>query len=184
MSKGKLRIRIDSSRGSPAGAEAAYILRRLAARAGSYAPGIQESLFYAIGQNYKGSTLPRVEEWLSKHSRQLAQLGYHILSRLDAVRSGDLIKWVEQGAGYRAALLAVDACKLYNDKSLPISHAVALIHHDETSGIEDDLPHGVVMVDAGVGRPRFSGVPDMPTLTRAHLQHKHQSVLLYWTGHS
>lgn len=185
MSKGKLRIRIDSSRGSPAGAEAAYILRRLAARAGAYAPGIQESLFYAIGQNNKGATLTLVGEWLRKNSRQLAQLGYHIVHRLEAVRSGELIKWVEAGEGYRAALLGVDAVKLYGDKSLSVSHAVALIRHDETSGIaDDDLPHGVVMVDAGIGRPRFSKVPDISKLTRAHLQHKHQTILMYWTGHA
>ena len=183
MSKGKLRIHIDSSKGSPAGAEAAYILRRLAARAGAYAPGIQESLFYSIAQNYQGSSLDRVEQWLSAHSKQLAHLGYNIVAKLTAIESDEVKTWVDQGMGYRAAVLTVDARTLYKNSSLPSVHAVALVRHDETSGIDDEeLAHGVIMVDAMVGRQRFSTVPD--TLARAHFQRKCQTLRMFWTGYS
>ena len=183
MSKGKLRIRIDSSSGSPAGAEAAYILRRLAARAGAYAPGIQESLFYAIAQNYQGSSLPRVEQWLSANSKQFAHLGYNIVAKLDATPCDKLKTWVDQGMGFRAAVLTVDGRTLYKNSSLPSVHAVALVRHDETSGIVDDeLEHGVVMVDAMVGRQRFSAVPS--TLAHAHYQRKCQTLRMFWAGYS
>lgn len=183
MSKGKLRIRIDSSRGSPAGAEAAYILRRLAARAGTYAPGIQESLFYSVAQSLHGTSLERVEKWLNQNSKQLSHLGYNIQARRNAIASAQVGAWVSEGQGFRAAVLAVDARKLYNDSSLPTRHAVALIHHDETSGIDDDeLAHGLVMVDAMIGRQRFNQLPD--TLARAHFQHKYETLSIFWAGYS
>ena len=182
VSKGKLRIRIDSSRDSPAGAEAAYLLRRLAARAGAYAPGIQEYLFYEIAQNANGSTLDKVEHWLHIQSGKLANLGYQILAKRTAYPSAEIVDWVDKGLGYRAAVLAVDGRKLYEDSSGPSSHAVALMRHDETSGIGEDMEHGVVMIDAMPGKTRFQPVPK--TLARAHFVYKYQTILMFWTGYS
>ena len=182
MSEGKLRIRIDSSRDSSAGAEAAYILRRLAARAGAYAPGIQEYLFYEIAQNANGSTLDKVEHWLHVQSAKLAYLGYQIHAKRTAYPSNEIVNWVDEGMGYRAAVLAVDGSKLYKDSSMGSGHAVGLIRHDETSGITTDMDPGVVMVDAYPSRPRFAPVPD--TLARAHVVFKYQTILMFWAGYS
>jgi hypothetical protein len=183
VSEGKLRIHIGSSRGSPAGAEAAYILRRLAARAGSYAPGIQESLFNEIARRHNGSTLDKVHAWLEGNSGKLAYFGYQVISKRANYAADELVGWVADGMGFRAAVLGVDARKLYKDASLPSGHAVALVRHDETSGIGDEqLDHGVVMVDAMVGRDRVSAVP--ATLERAHFAQKRQTILMYWTGYS
>lgn len=184
MSKGKLRIRIDSSRDSSAGASAAYILRRLAARAGAYAPGIQEYLFYEIAMNNNGSNLDKVELWLQRQSQKLSYLGYQILAKRTAAPSEGIKNWVEEGMGYRAAVMAVNGKVLYGDKSAPEYHAIGLIRHDETSGIDDqfELDHGAVLVDAYPNRPRFDKVPDK--LAKAHFAFKYQTILIFWAGYS
>lgn len=181
--KAKLVIRLESSADSAAGAVTAYLLRRLAARAGAYAPGIQENLFYEIAQNANGSTLDKAERWVHAHSGDLAMLGYNILPRRTAAPTADVIQWVEEGAGFRAAVLAVEGTRLYSNNSLSMAHAVALMWSDHTAGIPDPaLGSGLVMVDAWPAIPKFRRPPGM--LDKAHRAYKYATLLLYWAGYS
>jgi hypothetical protein len=177
-----LVIRLESSSDSAAGAVAAYLLRRLAARAGAYAPGIQENLFYEIAQNANGSNLDKVERWIASNSGKLSVLGYQFLCRRVAAATEDVIGWIEEGKGYRAAILAVDGTRLYGNESTSSSHAVALLINDATAGIADKkVESGLLMADAWPGIARFTRPPR--TLDRAHLAYKYGTLLLSWTGH-
>lgn len=181
--KAKLVIRLESSADSAAGAVAAYLLRRLAARAGAYAPGIQENLFYEIAQNANGSTLDKVERWFESNSGKLSVLGYQFRCRRVAAPTEDVISWVEDGQGYRAAILAVDGTRLYSNKATSTSHAVALMINDATAGIADqNVDSGLLMVDAWPGIAKFTRPPK--TLDRAHITYKYSTLLLNWTGHA
>jgi len=180
--KGKLVIRLESSELSPAGAAAAYLLRRIAARAGSYAPGIQEHLFYEMGQRSNGVSLDQVQTWVKAHSSDLSNLGYYILVRPLAAPTVGIKRWVAEGAGYRAAILATDGARLHQDKKLTGTHAVGLTVHDATSGIDDEsLGNGLLMVDAWPGKTKFSSPP--ATLDVAHRAQKYRTLLMYWSGH-
>ncbi|MCG8420140.1 MAG: hypothetical protein MJE77_19595 [Proteobacteria bacterium] len=180
--KGKLVIRLESSRSSSAGAAAAYLMRRLAARAGSYAPGIQEHLFYEIGQRFNGVGLEQVERWIQAHSDTLSTLGYYILARRVSVPTDAVKEWTARGNGYRAAILMTDGTTLHNDSSLSTSHAVGLTVNDSTSGVADAAPkNGLLMVDPWPGLAKFSNPP--ATLDRAHRAHKYRALLLYWAGY-
>lgn len=180
--KGKLVIRLESSELSPAGAAAAFLLRRIAARAGSYAPGIQEHLFYEMGQRSNGVSLAQVESWIRKHSAALSNLGYYVLVRQLAAPTTGIKRWVTEGEGYRAAILATDGAKLHQDTSLTTTHAVGLTVNDATSGIADDnLGNGLLMIDAWPGKARFTSPP--ATLDVAHRSQQYRSLLMYWSGH-
>ncbi len=180
----KLVIRLDSSRRSAAGAATAYLLRRLAARAGAYAPGIHEFLFNEIAHSY-GTSLDRVEKWLHIQSEKFAALGYQIRSRRTAAPAGDVLAWVNEGNGFRASILIVDGTQLYSKSDPSVTHAVALIYNDPTSGIGDqNLERGLVMIDPWPGLDKFSAVPDGKLLDAAHRVNKYDALLLFWTGHS
>ena len=113
----KLVIPIESTRSSCAGTVAAFIMRRLASRAGAYAPGIQEHLFYQVSQRPLGISLESVEGWLRSKSGTLTDLGYYIYARRIAAPTPDLAEWIQDGKGYRAAILSVDGRRLYSGAS-------------------------------------------------------------------
>lgn len=183
----KLVIPVESSRSACSGAVAAYLMRRLAARAGAYAPGIQEHLFFQIGQRPIGANLDSVESWLRTHGGVLTDLGYYIVQRRLAAPTDALGTWVQEGRGYRAAVLSVDGRALYNGDTRSEGDAVGLTLHDATSGIADGaLPAGVaseslVMVDPWPGVSRVGRPPQ--SLDRAHRAHKYAALLLYWSGY-
>ena len=180
--QGKLLIKLNSSRSSPAGAATAYLLRRLAARAGSYAPGIQEHLFYELGQRSNGNSLEAVEKWVRGHSASLAALGYYILVRPISAPTERITAWVEEGNGYRAAILSTDASKLHKNGSMVGFHAVGITVNDPTSGVQDSqLTNGLMMVDAWPGMTPFSSPP--VTLDVAHRTNKYRALLFYWAGY-
>lgn len=180
--KGKLIIKFESSRTSPAGAAAAFLLRRIAARAGTYAPGIQEHIFYEVLQQSQGASLDRIERWIRTYSEKLAELAYHVMVRPAAARTEPLKEWVVEGKGYRAAILLTDATKLYQDPAMPTTHAVGLTVNDATSGIADDtLGNGLFMIDGWPGNRAFVAAP--ATLDVAQRIHKYRSLLLYWVGY-
>lgn len=181
--KAKLVIRIESSADSAAGAAAAYLLRRVAARAGAYAPGIQENLFYEISQNARGSSVDKVGRWLEIQDERLAVLGYNIQARRVAAPAVELLPWVEGGRGYRAAILSVDASRLYGDVSMPTFHAVGLMWCDATAGVPDaSLADGPVMIDAWPKNPTFVRPPK--TLDAAGRPYKYAALIVYWSGYS
>ena len=51
-----------------AGAATAYLLRRIAYRAGSYAPGIQEYIFHELNSAREGGSIEKVQGWFARRS--------------------------------------------------------------------------------------------------------------------
>lgn len=183
----KLVIPVESSRSACSGAVTAYLMRRLAARAGAYAPGIQEHLFFQIGQRPIGANLDSLESWLRSHGGVLTDLGYYIMQRRIAAPTDALGEWVQDGKGYRAAVLSVDGRALYNGDTRSEGDAVGLTLHDATSGIADgalpgDVPsESLVMIDPWPGVSRVARPPR--SLDLAHRAHKYAALLLYWSGY-
>jgi hypothetical protein len=163
------------------------LLRRLAARAGAYAPGIQEHLFYQVSQRPLGGSLESVEGWLRAKGGTLSDLGYYLLARRTAAPTADLSDWIHEGQGYRAAILGVDGRRLYNGVTKSEGDAVGLALYDATSGIaDDDRPKDVadaalVMIDPFPGVPTFLAPPR--SLDIAHGSQKYATLLLFWTGY-
>ena len=48
-----------------AGAATAYLLRRIAYRAGAYAPGIQEHMFHELNTATEGGSIEKVHRWFN-----------------------------------------------------------------------------------------------------------------------
>ena len=51
------------------GAATAYLLRRIAYRAGAYAPGIQELIFHELNTSREGGTIEKVQRWFNSRSQ-------------------------------------------------------------------------------------------------------------------
>ncbi|MEM9491845.1 MAG: hypothetical protein AAGC55_22055 [Myxococcota bacterium] len=182
-SKARLVIKLESSRSAGAGALAAYLLRRLASRAGSYAPGIHEHIFFEVTNSSRGGTLGQVEKWLVGRSSIMSELGYYVHQRPVKAPTDDVIEWIDKGDGYRAAILMTDGVALYGNSSLSGRHAVGLSMHDATSGANgNSLEEGLMMIDPWPGLDRFCAPP--ATLERAHRLSKYSALLMYWIGHA
>ncbi len=184
----KLVIPFETSRTAGAGAVAAYLMRRIAARAGAYAPGIQEHLFFQIGRRPIGASLDSLAGWMQAQGGTLTGLGYYILQRRMPAPTADVSAWVEAGEGFRAAVLSVDGRRLHKGGAGDQGAAVGLTVYDDTCGIaedkrpEDVAPAGLVMFDPW---PTFTPfVTPPPSLERAHLANKFAALLLYWSGHA
>jgi hypothetical protein len=162
-------------------------MRRLAARAGAYAPGIQEHLFYQVSQRPLGASLESVEACLRARGSTFSDLGYYFLARRTAAPTEDLFDWVQEGKGYRAAILSVDGRRLYNGVTRSEGDAVGLTLYDATSGIAEDqrpldvIDASLVMIDPWPGVPTFLMPPR--SLDTAHGAQKYATLLLYWTGY-
>jgi hypothetical protein len=89
-----------------AGAVAAYVCRRIASRAGAYAPGIQEAVFEQLQRAEYGATVDAVRRWFDDHARALIELGYRLGCRAVAEPGSALVPWVAAGRGYRGAIVA------------------------------------------------------------------------------
>src|SRR5436190_18762335 len=79
------------------GAATAYLLRRIAYRAGAYAPGIQEVVFHELNTARDGSSLERVQRWFGGRVTALHELGYRLQCRRAALPTAELLEWVRQG---------------------------------------------------------------------------------------
>ncbi len=166
------------------GAATAYLLRRIAYRAGAYAPGIQEYVFFDLANfAQSGGTLDAVQRWFGSRVGDLQELGYRLNARRVAEPTPTILEWVKGGVGYRGAVIPTDYQRLHPQESEPnISHAVALSMDRADSGTEDDL----VVVDPWPGTklraPDRTKVPN--TLEAAHRDFKYNAIIFYWTGWS
>src|SRR3954470_19381831 len=84
-----------------AGAATAYLLRRIAYRAGAYAPGIQESLFHELNTSREGGSIDKVQRWFGGRGTSLQELGYRLQCRRVTTPTPAILDWVKQGKGYR-----------------------------------------------------------------------------------
>ena len=136
------------------GAATAYLLRRIAYRAGAYAPGIQEFMFHELNTSREGGSLEKVQRWFATRVTSLHELGYRLQCRRVATPTSAVLDWVRAGRGYRGAMIPTNYTKLHvpgsagkdvGDKN--VNHAVGVtIDRLETKADED-----LVMIDPWPG---------------------------------
>jgi hypothetical protein len=166
------------------GAATAYLLRRIAYRAGAYAPGIQEYVFFDLA-NYSqaGGTIDAVQRWFGAKVADLQELGYRLNARRVAEPTPTILDWVKAGVGYRGAVIPTDFRRLHPQESdMDISHAVAVTMDRYDGATDDDL----VVVDPWPGTklkgPDRIKVPS--ALEAAHRDFKYNAIIFYWAGWS
>src|SRR5436190_5523710 len=138
-----------------AGAATAYLLRRIAYRAGAYAPGIQEQIFHELNTSREGGSIEKVQHWFTGRVSSLHELGYRLQCRRVATPTSAILEWVRAGRGYRGAMLPTTYKRLHPvagaagkdvaDDS--IAHAVGVTIDRLESTAEEDL----VMIDPWPG---------------------------------
>jgi hypothetical protein len=172
------------------GAATAYLLRRIAYRAGAYAPGIQEHMFHELNTTNEGGTLERVQRWFAARVSALHELGYRLQCRRVATPTMAILEWVRAGRGYRGAMLPTSFKKLHPQPGAAgndifedgVPHAVGItIDRLEPTSDED-----LVMIDPWpgvIGGARDRGkVP--PMIESAHREKNFHALVYYWVGWS
>ena len=171
-----------------AGAVTAYVLRRIAYRAGAYAPGIQEHVFHELNTSREGGSIEKVQRWFSANHAMLHQLGYRLQSRRVATPTPAILDWVRAGRGYRGAMLPTNYGKLHKPGSAGsdmsndgVAHAVGITIDRLDSKADEDL----VMIDPWPGMkgdPERGKVP--PAIEMAHRDRNFHALVYYWAGWS
>ena len=171
------------------GAATAYLLRRIAYRAGAYAPGIQEIIFHELNTDREGGSLERVQRWFGSRVTNLHELGYRLMCRRVATPTPAIVEWVRAGKGYRGAMMPTSFKKLHpaagaSGKDIAadgINHAVGLTIDRINSTSDEEL----VMIDPW---PGFDGAHDKAkvpaTLESAHKDKNFHALVYYWVGWS
>jgi hypothetical protein len=169
------------------GAVTAYVLRRIAYRAGAYAPGIQEHVFFELNSSREGGSIEKVQRWFTVQQGMLHQLGYRLQCRRVATPTPAILDWVRAGRGYRGAMLPTSYAKLHKPGAAGdiaadnVSHAVGITIDRLDSKADEDL----VMIDPwpGVkGDPERGKVP--PAIEGAHRDRNFHALVYYWAGWS
>jgi hypothetical protein len=171
------------------GAATAYLLRRIAYRAGAYAPGIQEHMFHELNTSREGGSIEKVQRWFNSRVANLHELGYRLQCRRVATPTNAVLEWVKQGKGYRGAMLPTDFKRLHPEPgeagkdTTPemIQHAVGITMDRLDAKGEEDL----VMIDPW---PGFGGAKERskvsPSLELAHRAKQFHALVYYWVGWS
>jgi len=178
----RVRVPVFHTETACPGAVTAYLLRRIAYRAGAYAPGIQEQMFHDLTTLRSGAWLTRVQGWMHGQVDTFHKLGYRIYFKWCAEKSDTLVDWVRDGRGYRGATLATSYSILHPQgrAGSAIEHAVGLAFDRLPNRTEDEL----VMVDPwpGVGQPDL--VPVAPNLDLARRDKRYNALVFFWVGWS
>ena len=172
------------------GAATAYLLRRIAYRAGAYAPGIQEIIFHELNTSREGGSLEKVQRWFAARVASLHQLGYRLQCRRVATPTGAILDWVRAGRGYRGAMLPTNFQKLHPTPGAAgaaalddsVAHAVGLTIDRLDPKADEEL----VVIDPWPGikdnaRDR-SKVP--AALEQAHRDRNFHALVYFWVGWS
>jgi hypothetical protein len=173
-----------------AGAATAYLLRRIAYRAGAYAPGIQEFMFHELNTSREGGSLEKVQRWFSTRVSSLHELGYRLQCRRVSTPTAAILDWVKAGRGYRGAMLPTNYKKLHPipgsaGKDLlddSVQHAVGItIDRLEAKGDED-----LVMIDPwpGVKGDAKDKAAVPAQIEQAHRDREFHALVYYWVGWS
>jgi hypothetical protein len=172
------------------GAATAYLLRRIAYRAGAYAPGIQEHIFHELNTSREGGSIEKVQHWFTGRVASLHELGYRLQCRRVATPTSAILDWVRAGRGYRGALLPTTYRKLHPTPGSAgehmvddaIAHAVGITIDRLDPKADEDL----VMIDPWPGvigdakdRDKIS-----PALESAHRDKSFHALVFYWVGWS
>jgi hypothetical protein len=170
------------------GAVTAYVLRRIAYRAGAYAPGIQEHVFHELNTSREGGTIEKVQRWFASHVAMLHQLGYRLQSRRVATPTSAVLDWVRAGKGYRGAMLPTAFTRLHPAPGAAgkdvadeaVNHAVG-ITIDRLDATADE---GLVMIDPWPG-PSGKERDQVPkTIDIAHRDRGSHALVYFWVGWS
>ncbi|MBL0215776.1 MAG: hypothetical protein IPQ07_18085 [Myxococcales bacterium] len=174
-----------------AGAATAYLLRRIAYRAGAYAPGIQEIIFHELNTSREGGSIEKVQRWFSSRVSSLHELGYRLQCRRVATPTAAVLDWVKAGRGYRGAMLPTNFKKLHpqpgaagkDSEDDHVLHAVGItMDRLDPKDRDEDL----VMIDPWPGM--VGDAPDrckLPAaLESAHRDRNFHALVYYWTGWS
>ena len=172
------------------GAATAYLLRRIAYRAGAYAPGIQEQIFHELNTSREGGTIEKVQHWFNVRVSSLHELGYRLQCRRVATPTPAILDWVRAGRGYRGAMLPTTYRRLH-PKPDPAGdilqddtaqHAVGITIDRLDAKADEDL----VMIDPWPGIE--NGATDRgklsPALEAAHRDKNFHALVYYWVGWS
>jgi hypothetical protein len=172
-----------------AGAATAYLLRRIAYRAGAYAPGIQEHMFHELNTSNEGGSIEKVHRWFNTRMTSLHELGYRLLCRRVATPTSAILDWVRAGRGYRGAMLPTAYRKLHpvtettmRDSPGEMGHAVGITIDRLNPKSDEDL----VMIDPwpGVTIPGADRVKVSPALEAAHREKNFHALVYFWVGWS
>jgi len=173
-----------------AGAATAYLLRRIAYRAGAYAPGIQEHIFHELNTSREGGSIEKVQHWFTARVSSLHELGYRLQCRRVATPTPAILDWVRAGRGYRGAMLPTNYRKLH-----PVTETTVLDTPDENIGhavgitidrLNPKADEDLVMIDPwpGVTIPGSDRVKVSGALEGAHRDKNFHALVYYWTGWS
>ena len=166
-----------------AGSAAAYLLRRIAYRAGAYAPGIQEYVFFELSNHaVAGGSIDAVQRWFGAKVGDLQEMGYRLNARRVAEPTPTILEWVKEGRGFRGALIPTNFRKLHPAESEDVMHAVAVSVDRLEPGADEQL----VMVDPwpGVANGARDKTTVPPILESAHRDYKFNAIIFYWAGWS
>lgn len=169
-----------------AGAVTAHLLRRIAYRAGAYAPGIQEQLFHELNRSADGNSIESVQAWFASRSKKLAQLGYRLQCRRVALPTPALLEWVHAGKGYRGVMLPTNFKRLHpTPGGSSVDHAIG-ITLDRLEPASPNSSDELVMIDPwpGVGAAAHDRSKISPHLEIAHKERGFQALMYYWVGWS
>jgi hypothetical protein len=171
------------------GAATAYLLRRIAYRAGAYAPGLQEQLFHELNTSRDGGSIEKVQRWFNGRVDSLHQLGYRLQCRRVATPTSAILDWIKQGKGYRGAMLPTTFKKLHpqpgaaGDAPEDVgAHAVGVTIDRLDAKADEDL----VMIDPWPGVVGGAGDRGKvsPALESAHRDMSFHALVYFWAGWS
>jgi hypothetical protein len=176
-----------------AGAATAYLLRRIAYRAGAYAPGIQEIVFHELNTSREGGSIEKVQRWFTSRVTSLHELGYRLQCRRVATPTAAILDWVKAGRGYRGAMLPTNFKKIHPQAGAAgmeggpheesIAHAVGVtVDRLDPKDRDEDL----VMIDPwpGVVGDASDRTKISSALEAAHRDRAFQALVYYWNGWS
>lgn len=171
-----------------AGAATAYLLRRIAYRAGAYAPGIQEIIFHELNTSRDGGTLEKVQRWFTSRVSDLHGLGYRLQCRRVATPTPAILEWVRTGRGYRGAMMPTNYKTLHAPGSSgkdvvddAVAHAVGITMDRVDARSDEDL----VMIDPWPGTKGDRDRAKLPSnLEVAHRERNFNALVYYWVGWS
>jgi hypothetical protein len=170
------------------GAVTSALLRRIAYKAGAYAPGIQEHMFFELNAGPDGGSLGKVESWFARRTAPLHAMGYRLAYRRVTEPTQSVLQWVKQGNGYRAAMMPVGYLKLHPTASPieadNINYAIGATV-DSRPGMKSDT---LLVMDPwpGIGGIDRVTVTDEwnDQLEKAHREKKYFALIYYWVGWS
>lgn len=175
----RVTIPVPHSSTSAAGAASAFLLRRIAYRAGAYAPGIQEHLFFELQQAGAGGSIDAVGDWFKQRVGSLQEIGYRFSGRRVAERTPGILAWVREGGGYRGAVLPASYKKLHPGAGEDVTPYAVGLGIDRLDGAnKDDL----VLVDPWPGQGNRDRVAVPPALEPAHRDGNYHALIFYWAG--